>query len=931
MIWGRQKNKKEVIATLTTLSLVIMLALSSGQALAEENGAEAEQVQSQPAQNGAASSTGDTLTVTESASPPPPPPRNDKTGASKEDVERRGASHLSDVIDQVSGTSMNSLYARPEVSVGVQGVAGHGRVTQQLEGVTQNFHAFTSDIGQTGSIFVEPQFLQSIDVSRGSSSGTSSLGGLGSTVDFRYLDLDDVLRPGQRLGGMVRGSTGFSEYANGQKPSGSLFLAGRDESWEVMLGASHSKNDAYKIGSNFNDGAMLNEFHATNLMFRNGVQEFPTTSNCAYSVRGIAGGTRDGMQNCQMTPQQLAWFSQAIKSGALKGTERQTESQLLRLRHYFNDEYTQSLELFATASHADYKTDLQPYILASADGSEDAQWNDQPWSVGTSLDNRVMNLKYNAAFSELINPQVQLYHEQQVRKQNWTGIPGSNASGWPLHYNVDIQSTGLKLANSSHFSLPVVGDWRLDAGVEMRRADKKVDSFNEDDALKQINDSNGTEYTAQKWDTDSRDISQSIALNLSTDGDTPWQFTAGVGFQRLKMDVYSPNYMSGNISHEGSQYTYGYLRDLYRSQGYSASQARAMALAEANANQYQFQIEPGAGDTRYISSNQTHRFNLKSGNLGVQYTLPDTGLSSYASLGYSERAPTSNEMYTSGAWMRQLFVANPDLKPEKNVSLQLGLNYNRPALLTESDEVNVGFGFYRNRIRNYIGYGPLWRRNESVSNGEGSTPAAVGNVNNLEAVIRQGFELNLSYQQPLFYIRSNLTLPLRHDNKMCSARSPSGNSYYADIDASGNLTYTRTGSGGTQCYSGWNWMETSLIEPIRGSVTAALTPYSGQLEMGATLHYRGKQRAAYWYVKDAQNGNNNGSTNTLPADDGWAEVSLWPKTFKVDLFANYHFSEQFKVGVYLANLTDEFDGNTTSMGYNFYPGRTLTANMEYRF
>ncbi len=928
MIWGRNTTRAEVTSKLARLSLAIMLVLGSGHASAEQSATEAEQ---SPAQAAAQNAASETLTVTESAPPSPPPPRNDKTGASKEDVERRGASHLSDVIDQVSGTSMNSLYARPEVSVGVQGVAGHGRVTQQLEGVTQNFHAFTSDIGQTGSIFVEPQFLQSIDVSRGGNTSTGSLGSLGSSVDFRYLDLDDVLRPGQRLGGMLRGSTGFSQYGNGQKPSGALFLAGRDESWEVMLGASDSKNDAYKIGSHFNEGAMLNEFHATNLKFANGQQEFNTLDNCAYNVVGITSGTRDGLTNCQMTPQQLDWLQQAAKSGELKGTERKADSQLLRLRHYFNDTYTQSLELFATASHADYKTDLQPYVRSSADNSAVARWNAQLWSVGTTLDNRVASLKYNAAFSELINPQVQLYHEQQERKQNWIGIPASYAPDKALHYFVKNESTGLKLGNSSHFSFPVLGDWRLDAGVEMRRAEKTVDSLSEEDYRKIELDQQGIEYTAQKWDTDSRNTSHSIALNLSTEGDSPWQFSIGGGLQRVKMDIISPRYMSGNISQEGSLYTYAYLRDLYRSQGYSSSEARTMARADSARYSEAFKIDSAGGNTRFITDDQKHHFTLKSGNIGAQYTLPDTGFSTYASLGYSERAPTSNEMYTSGAWMRQLFVANPDLKPEENLSLQLGVNYNRAALLSESDEMNLGFGFYRNRIRNYIGYGPMWMQNDAITGDKGAQYGAVGNVNNLEAVIRQGFELNLAYRQPLFYIRSNLTLPLRHDNKMCSVKSPSGNSYYETSDADGNTVYTRTGSGGSQCYSGWNWMETSLIEPIRGSVTAALTPYSGKLEMGATLHYRGKQRAAYWYVKDAQNSINNESQNELPDGDGWLEVSLWPRTIKVDLFTNYHFSDQFKVGVYLANLTDEFDGTPTSSGYNFYPGRTLTANLEYRF
>ena len=164
---------------------------------------------------GSAAITLDTVTVTGTAEEQEKKIGN-TTGASKEDVERRGASHMSDLIDQISGTSVNSLYARPEISVGVQGIAGHGRVSQSLEGINQNFHAFTRDIGQTGSIFIDPQFLKSIEVTRGGSSGTGALGSLGSSADFKYLDLEDILRPGKDFGGMVRGSTGFSKYSNGQ-------------------------------------------------------------------------------------------------------------------------------------------------------------------------------------------------------------------------------------------------------------------------------------------------------------------------------------------------------------------------------------------------------------------------------------------------------------------------------------------------------------------------------------------------------------------------------------------------------------------------------------------------------------------------------------------------------------------------------------------
>lgn len=87
---------------------------------------------------GSAAITLDTVTVTGTAEEQEKKIGN-TTGASKEDVERRGASHMSDLIDQISGTSVNSLYARPEVSVGVQGLRGMGVFLSRLKVLTRIF------------------------------------------------------------------------------------------------------------------------------------------------------------------------------------------------------------------------------------------------------------------------------------------------------------------------------------------------------------------------------------------------------------------------------------------------------------------------------------------------------------------------------------------------------------------------------------------------------------------------------------------------------------------------------------------------------------------------------------------------------------------------------------------------------------------------
>ncbi|MDR0701386.1 MAG: TonB-dependent receptor [Azoarcus sp.] len=923
--------------------LAVALILGGQQALAQEVPAAVEQENaSRPAAVDEAASGDETILegveVSGAAEEEKKKAIGNASGASKEDIERRNASHMSDVIDQISGTSMNSLYARPEVSVGVQGIAGHGRVSQQLEGITQNFHAFTKDIGQTGSLLIDPQFLRNIDVTRGTSTGTGVLGSLGSSVNFRYLDLDDVLRPGKNLGGMIRLSTGFSKYANGHKPSGSVFVGGRSERWDFMLGAASSENDPYRIGSNMNSKEMLRDAHSRkiNYFLNDGKTQQQEQSNCRYlGILGASRGFQDGFNNCQFTAEQLKWLKDASKS-PLVGTEKKNESQMLRLRHYFNDAYEQSLEFFATASRARFQTDQEPSIWVPADGGN-AYWGKHRWNVRTELDSQVISLKYKAAFSKWLNPEVQLYHEKQTRKQGWTGIPGSYAMGEDLHYDVENGSSGLKLANASHFDVPAIGPLRLDAGLELRRAKKDVDSLTEEEWYQQHLADQGLSYTKMEWDPNSRSDTMGLALALSTEGNAPWQASVGIGWQRVSMDILSPRYRTGNISGEGSVYSWAHYREILRAECLqmpepkhawcsSSTTIRVKAQEMAAEHSHDFYIDPNSGNTRWIFDDQKHRYDLKSANFALQYTHPGSGASVYGSVAYDERAPTSNEMYINGAWMRQTFFANPDLEPEKNLSFQLGLNYKRENWLARNDQFDLGINFYRNRIRNYIAYGPI-----ILADGVVESHGSVANVNNLEPVIRQGFELNLAYRQPLFYVRGNLTVPLRHDNKMCSWQAPGG--AYTSTTADGTTTTTSIGKGQKICYSGWNWMETSLIEPVRASLTAALTPYAGRLEMGGTVHYRGRQRASYWYVPKYQSGNNaaNSSLDSLPDEDDFLVAKLWPRVIKLDLFANYRFNDQLKIGVYLANLTDQMEATPTTFGYNFYPGRTFTASLEYRF
>jgi heme acquisition protein HasR len=779
---------------------------------------------------------------------------------------------------------------------------------------------------------------------------------------------------------MVRLTDGVGKYANGQKTSGSLFVGGRFERWDFMLGAAKSENEFYRIGSRISDHALMNDAHAINLHFNdarpilNKVQldAISLHDNCRYyqvKGRNFTGGT-----NCAFNREQAKWLKEAAKK-PLPGTQKQTESQMLRLRHYLNDAYDQRLELFAASGSASYETDQEPYVQVplAANPSDpgdkyhtdrDAYWGDSPFSVRAELESRVIGLKYSGAFSKWINPEVQLYHEEQDRKQRWTSI---YYKGMDMHYFVDVGSNGLKLSNASHFEAALAGALRLDVGLELRKTDKKVDDLI--DSTYQALYVQNPPAKPMVFDPDSRVKSTGFSLALSTEGKGPWQASAGVGIQRQRLDVLNPTFETGNVKQGGTlcgrDCHYSILSVAYRDKNsplylvntvinpdtgnyYTNPEARAKALADAailgaeEDAKHLFDPSLKAIGVRRIEGKQKHHWDLKSANFALQYTHPGSGLTTYGSVGYGERAPTSNEMYMFGEMYKGHFGSNPDLKPEKNLSLQLGMNYRRSNWFAARDALDVGIGLYRNRIRNYMLYGQRLRNDEAIDLTWKGKEHTSGNttVNDVEPFIRQGVELNLGYQQPRFYVRGNLTLPIRHDNKICYWQSPTGRNYYKTTDTTTGATVLIPfeGKGEKICASSWNWAEAGAIEPIRGSLTAALTPLGGKLELGGTLHYRDKQRAAYWYDKstntyeplDLQN-QQKYSKEGVPSKDKFIELNLWPRVIKLDLFVSYRVSDQLRASLYLANVTDRMDATLTAWGYSFYPGRTLTATLEYRF
>ncbi|MCJ0879549.1 TonB-dependent receptor domain-containing protein [Stutzerimonas stutzeri] len=139
----------------------------------------------------------------------------------------------------------------PEVSVG-----GGPGVAQKLylRGLEDTLLNVTIDganqpgqtFHHTGRIGIEPELLKRAEVQPGTGDATAGPGALGGAIRFVSKDPDDLLRAGERVGALVKGS--YFSNAEGFKSSNSLY--GRlDDVWSAMAVVTYQDQNDYQDGN----------------------------------------------------------------------------------------------------------------------------------------------------------------------------------------------------------------------------------------------------------------------------------------------------------------------------------------------------------------------------------------------------------------------------------------------------------------------------------------------------------------------------------------------------------------------------------------------------------------------------------------------------------------------------------------------------------
>lgn len=169
-----------------------------------------------------------------------------------EDLHTRYGGDPQTALRSAPGVFTRQQSHQPGIEVNVRGLSGYGRVNAMIDGVPQTFRNIAGHEASGGSLlYVHPELLGGIDVTRGTVAGAHGAGTLAGAANFRTLGIDDVLDGDAGRGVFARVKFGD----NGAHKAGALVYGQRNEGlWggqgrvELVAGVAYTGTGAYRAG-----------------------------------------------------------------------------------------------------------------------------------------------------------------------------------------------------------------------------------------------------------------------------------------------------------------------------------------------------------------------------------------------------------------------------------------------------------------------------------------------------------------------------------------------------------------------------------------------------------------------------------------------------------------------------------------------------------
>lgn len=188
---------------------------------------------------------------------------------SAEQLNRITATTAGDVFVGTPGVISAGGHVGTSINPNIRGLQGMGRVTTTVDGARQSTSSYRGYIGNRDEVYVDPDMLGGVDISKGPSSGVG-VGGIGGAINFRTLEARDIVREGHEYGVRLKTDIGSNTisppaadtrssddrpaFLNGDAWSGNVAAATTQENIDFIIAYSKRRNGNYFAGTKVPDG-----------------------------------------------------------------------------------------------------------------------------------------------------------------------------------------------------------------------------------------------------------------------------------------------------------------------------------------------------------------------------------------------------------------------------------------------------------------------------------------------------------------------------------------------------------------------------------------------------------------------------------------------------------------------------------------------------
>ncbi len=169
-------------------------------------------------------------------------PVRSRTTVTAKELARRQADNVFNVLQDIPGVSTDGGPVSSGMKFNIRGFSDTEDTLIKIDGAMRNFEKYRFGSG----VFMEPELLKAIEVTRGPASALQGSGAIGGVVEMRTKDATDFLAPGERVGALLK--SGWSSNNDEILGSASAYGVAFD-SIELLVNGTWRNSGDYRTAS----------------------------------------------------------------------------------------------------------------------------------------------------------------------------------------------------------------------------------------------------------------------------------------------------------------------------------------------------------------------------------------------------------------------------------------------------------------------------------------------------------------------------------------------------------------------------------------------------------------------------------------------------------------------------------------------------------